>query len=88
MLGNKMHLLRRKLQAKVQEMQEALDAANNRIGSLEKARIHLAQELEDAQLDADKVSCDFIFLKGLKVVPPDLSNVLKMMFFARAFLGQ
>uniref|UniRef100_A0A0R3RFG9 Myosin head n=1 Tax=Elaeophora elaphi TaxID=1147741 RepID=A0A0R3RFG9_9BILA len=47
---------RRKLQTKVQEMQEALDAANNRISSLEKARLRLAQELEDAQMDAEKAN--------------------------------
>nr|CRZ24364.1 BMA-MYO-5 [Brugia malayi] len=47
---------RRKLQAKVQEMQEALDAANSRINSLEKTRLRLAQELEDAQIDADKAN--------------------------------
>lgn len=47
--------MRRKLQGKVQEMKEALDAANNRINSLEKARLRLTQEFEDAQMDADKI---------------------------------
>ena len=47
---------RRKLTAKLQEMQEQLDAANGRVGSLEKAKQRLSQELEDAQVDADRVS--------------------------------
>lgn len=37
-------------------MQEALEDANQRAASLEKVRVRLTQELEDAQLDADKVS--------------------------------
>uniref|UniRef100_A0AAF5PU14 Myosin motor domain-containing protein n=1 Tax=Wuchereria bancrofti TaxID=6293 RepID=A0AAF5PU14_WUCBA len=47
---------RRKLQAKVQEMQETLDAANSRINSLEKTRLRLVHELEDAQIDVDKAN--------------------------------
>uniref|UniRef100_A0A914UJZ5 Myosin heavy chain n=1 Tax=Plectus sambesii TaxID=2011161 RepID=A0A914UJZ5_9BILA len=47
---------RRKLQAKLQEMQEQLDATNGRVGSLEKAKQRLAQELEDAQVDADRAN--------------------------------
>ncbi|VDK74209.1 unnamed protein product [Litomosoides sigmodontis] len=47
---------RRKLQTKVQEMQETLEAANNRINSLEKTHLRLTHELEDTQMDADKAS--------------------------------
>ncbi|VDK63901.1 unnamed protein product [Onchocerca ochengi] len=54
--SEKLEEARRKLQTKVQEMQEALDAANNRINSLEKTRLQLTHELEDAQMDADKAN--------------------------------
>lgn len=46
---------RRKLTAKLQEMQEHLDAANQRVSVAEKAKLRVAQELEDAQVDADRV---------------------------------
>lgn len=36
-------------------MQETLDTANSRISQLEKSRQMLMQDLEDAQMDADKV---------------------------------
>ncbi|KAK0410838.1 hypothetical protein QR680_005352 [Steinernema hermaphroditum] len=47
---------RRKLQAKVQDMQESLEGAHQKIGSLEKSRQRLQQELEDAQVDADRAN--------------------------------
>ncbi|VDK52965.1 unnamed protein product [Anisakis simplex] len=47
---------RRKLQAKLQELQEQLENANSKISSLEKSRQHLSQELEDAQIDADRAN--------------------------------
>ena len=46
---------RRRLATKVQEMQEQLDAANQRVAAVEKLRHRLAAELEDAQVDADRV---------------------------------
>lgn len=46
---------RRKAMAKAQELQEQLDAANARILSLDKARHRTQQELEDAQVDAERV---------------------------------
>ncbi|VDL84031.1 unnamed protein product [Nippostrongylus brasiliensis] len=46
---------RRKLVNKVQEVQEQLENANQKVGSLEKTRQRLVHELEDAQVDADRV---------------------------------
>lgn len=46
---------RRKLQTKVQEMQEQLDQANSKMANGEKVRQRLQHELEDAQVDADRV---------------------------------
>lgn len=46
---------RRKLQARLQEMQEQVEAANQKIAATEKARQRITGELEDAQLDADRV---------------------------------
>lgn len=47
---------RRKLQSKLQEMQEQLEAANNRALAVEKAKQRVQQELEDAQVDADRAN--------------------------------
>uniref|UniRef100_A0A1I7XLC0 Myosin motor domain-containing protein n=1 Tax=Heterorhabditis bacteriophora TaxID=37862 RepID=A0A1I7XLC0_HETBA len=46
---------RRKLASKVQEVQEQLESANQKVGSLEKTRQRLVHELEDAQVDADRL---------------------------------
>uniref|UniRef100_A0A0N5AQ97 Myosin head n=1 Tax=Syphacia muris TaxID=451379 RepID=A0A0N5AQ97_9BILA len=47
---------KRKLQSKVQEMQEQLESANSRVSTLDKTRLRLAQELEDAQIEADRAN--------------------------------
>ncbi|CAI4223566.1 unnamed protein product [Auanema sp. JU1783] len=47
---------RRKLANRVQEVQEQLESANQKIGSLEKTRQRLTHELEDAQVDADRAN--------------------------------
>ncbi|VDM62063.1 unnamed protein product [Angiostrongylus costaricensis] len=47
---------RRKLAHKVQEVQEQLENANQKISSLEKTRQRLVNELEDAQVDADRAN--------------------------------
>jgi myosin protein heavy chain len=47
---------RRKLAAKMQEVQEQLDQANQRMASEEKKRHKLQQELEDAQVDAERAN--------------------------------
>ncbi|KIH42444.1 myosin tail [Ancylostoma duodenale] len=47
---------KRKLSHKVQEMQEQLESANQKISSLEKTRQRLVHELEDAQVDADRAN--------------------------------
>ncbi|WKY08821.1 hypothetical protein Q1695_001755 [Nippostrongylus brasiliensis] len=47
---------RRKLVNKVQEVQEQLENANQKVGSLEKTRQRLVHELEDAQVDADRAN--------------------------------
>ncbi|ULT86007.1 hypothetical protein L3Y34_006002 [Caenorhabditis briggsae] len=47
---------RRKLTHKVQEMQEQLENANQKIGTLEKTKQRLAHDLEDAQVDADRAN--------------------------------
>ncbi|KAK5972438.1 MYOsin heavy chain structural protein, partial [Trichostrongylus colubriformis] len=47
---------RRKLANKVQEVQEQLESANQKISSLEKTRQRLVHELEDAQVDADRAN--------------------------------
>lgn len=44
-----------RFKAKAQEIQEQLDLANSKITSLEKTRHRLQQELEDAQIDAERV---------------------------------
>lgn len=60
--------MRRKLQVKVQEMQETSEAAKNRINSLEKAHLRLTHELEDTQMDADKVTDSYLHFAYLTVV--------------------
>uniref|UniRef100_A0AC35UIR9 Myosin motor domain-containing protein n=1 Tax=Rhabditophanes sp. KR3021 TaxID=114890 RepID=A0AC35UIR9_9BILA len=47
---------KRRLQAKVTEMTEALENAHQKIGSLEKNRGRLIQELEDAQVDGERAN--------------------------------
>lgn len=47
---------RRKLSQKVQEYQEQLEQANVKIASLDKARHKLLGELDDAQVDVERVS--------------------------------
>lgn len=53
--SEEMEEAKRKLNQKVLEVQEELEQANQRIASSEKNRHRLVQELEDAQLDAEKV---------------------------------
>ncbi len=57
--GDELEEAKRKLQARVTEMQEQLGAANQRVGSMEKGRMRLQAELEDSQVDADRVCGDF-----------------------------
>ncbi|KAH3748233.1 hypothetical protein DPMN_182671 [Dreissena polymorpha] len=45
---------RRKLSAKLQETESALDAANNKISGLEKNRSRIQMELEDAVVNSDR----------------------------------
>ncbi|CAJ0961850.1 unnamed protein product, partial [Mesorhabditis belari] len=47
---------RRRLQTKLNEMQETIESHIQKISSLEKARQRLTQELEDAQVDADRAN--------------------------------
>uniref|UniRef100_A0A7E4UTG5 Myosin motor domain-containing protein n=1 Tax=Panagrellus redivivus TaxID=6233 RepID=A0A7E4UTG5_PANRE len=47
---------RRRLTAKIQEMQEQLDQSAAKQASADKARQRLQQELEDAQVDADRAN--------------------------------
>lgn len=47
--------LRRKLQAKVNEAEEALSNLESKYSSLEKTKAHIAAELEDVNLDLEKV---------------------------------
>lgn len=46
---------RRKLQQRVQELQEQVEGANGKIGSLEKVRHKLLGEIDDAQVDVERV---------------------------------
>jgi len=47
--------LRRKLQAKLNEAEEALSTLESKYSSLEKTKAHIAAELEDVNLDLEKV---------------------------------
>ncbi|KAL1237357.1 Myosin-4 [Trichinella pseudospiralis] len=47
---------KRKLTQKVQEMQEAFEAANGKIASLEKIRHKLLGEIDDAQVDVERAN--------------------------------
>ena len=46
---------RHKLQAKLKEAEESLEAAQSKYSSLEKTKNHIASELEDLNLDLEKV---------------------------------
>lgn len=46
---------RRKISARLQELQEQLEQANAKILSLDKARQRLLGELDDAQVDVERV---------------------------------
>lgn len=43
------------MQQRVQEMQEQLEGANVKVGSLEKVRHKLLGEIDDAQVDVERV---------------------------------
>jgi hypothetical protein len=43
----------------VQELQEANEASNSKIASLEKTRHKLMGDLDDAQVDVERVYCVF-----------------------------
>lgn len=47
---------KRRLQSKIQELTEAHEAANSKINSLEKARVKLIADLDDAQIDIERAS--------------------------------
>ncbi|CAJ0577053.1 unnamed protein product, partial [Mesorhabditis spiculigera] len=47
---------RRRLQSKLNEMQESVESHQQKISTLEKVRQRLTQELEDAQVDADRAN--------------------------------
>lgn len=47
---------RRKMQARVQELQEQLDQTVARVATVDKVRQRLQSELEDAQVDADRAN--------------------------------
>jgi len=46
---------RRKLQSKVQDLQEYVENLNQKLATAEKARSRLQAELEDAQIEAERV---------------------------------
>lgn len=47
---------KRKLAQRVQEMEEALAAAESKAASMEKVKNHMNEEVEDLLLDLEKVS--------------------------------
>lgn len=47
--------LRRKLQNKLKEIEEALTNAEQKYSSMEKTKVRIAAELEDLNLDLEKV---------------------------------
>ena len=51
-------IFRRKLAAKLQETEEELSAALSKANNAEKAKTRLAAELEDANIDLEKVKFD------------------------------
>lgn len=53
-------IFRRKLAAKLQETEEELSAALSKANNAEKAKTRLAAELEDANIDLEKVKFDMI----------------------------
>lgn len=48
---------KRKLAQRVQEMEEALAAAESKAASMEKVKNRMNEEVEDLLLDLEKVSC-------------------------------
>lgn len=52
---------------KIQELQEALEGMNSKCASLEKVRHKLIGELDDAQVDVEKVFIGFRVVFSLKV---------------------
>ncbi len=47
--------MRKKLSQKVTETQEALEGANVKVGTLEKIKLKLIADLDDAQVDVERV---------------------------------
>jgi len=47
---------RRRLQAKLGEVEQALETANGKVSALDKAKSRLQGELEDLMIDVERVS--------------------------------
>ena len=73
--SEEMEELKRKLNAKISELEAQLEAAQSKASALEKAKARLQGDLEDLTIEVERVSSQCILCSVLKCLSTDFSKI-------------